>query len=115
MFAASLTISILLAVALLGSGVTKVRRAPAQVAAMTSLGVSEQTVPRLGLLEISATFGLLVGLFWWPIGLAAAIGAVIYFIGAVITHLRAGDKNYAPAAVLLLISTAALVLQLLAR
>jgi type III secretory pathway component EscS len=47
-----------------------------------------------------------------PIGVAAAIGLVLFFIGAVITHLRAGDYSFGLAVIFLLLAAAALVLRL---
>src|SRR5438552_3412838 len=46
--------------------------------------------------------GLFVGV-WWPlIGIAAAIGLVLYFLGAVVSHLRVGDiKGIGPTAFML--------------
>lgn len=93
MFFASVTVSILLALVLLTSGVMKVRRAPAVVANLARVGIPERVIPGLGALEIAATLGLLIGLLWWPIGLAAAIGSVAYFIGAIVTHLRARQRH----------------------
>jgi hypothetical protein len=37
-----------------------------------------------------ATIGLVVGIAWAPIGLAAAVGLILYFFGA-IAHLGMGD------------------------
>ena len=53
----------------------------------------------------------MAGLFWWPIGIAAAIGVILYFLGAIIFHLRVHDKQLAPATVLLLAGVTALVLR----
>lgn len=35
--------------------------------------------------------GLLAGIRWPRLGIAAAIGVVIYFVGAIISHLLVGD------------------------
>jgi DoxX-like family len=43
----------------------------------------------LGTLKLAGALGLLVGLGLPVIGIAAATGLVLYFIGAVIAHLRA--------------------------
>ena len=43
----------------------------------------------LGTLKRAGALGLLVGLGLPVIGIAAATGLVLYFIGAVIAHLRA--------------------------
>lgn len=47
------------------------------------------------------------------IGSAAAIGVVLYFIGAVVTHLRVKDYEIAPPVALALLAAAALVLRVL--
>lgn len=47
------------------------------------------------------------------IGSAAAIGVFLYFIGAVVAHVRAKDYEIAPAVVLALLAAAALVLRVL--
>ena len=76
------------------------------------------SVPRswitvLGSLNAAAALGLLVGLIGVPpIGTAAAIGLVLYFVGAIITHLRARDYSIGPAAAFLVLAVAALVLGL---
>ncbi|TMS55072.1 DoxX family protein [Mycobacterium sp. DBP42] len=52
--------------------------------------VPRNWVPVLGLLKGAGAIGLLVGLFAFPpLGVAAAVGLVAFFIGAVITHIRA--------------------------
>jgi mannose/fructose/N-acetylgalactosamine-specific phosphotransferase system component IID len=38
------------------------------------------------------------------IGTAAAVGVILFFVGAVITHLRARDYSLAPATVFLLLA-----------
>jgi hypothetical protein len=110
MITVSLVVSSVLALVLLASSVMKFRRAPAVVATLVPLGVPERAIPGLGILELAATLGLFAGLFWWPLGAAAAVGSALYFVGAVVTHLRARDYVIAPAAVLLLASVAALAL-----
>ena len=49
---------------------------------------------------------------WPPIGLAAAIGLTLFFIAALITHLRARDYSLGLAVVFLLLAVGALVLRL---
>jgi len=77
------------------------------------------SVPRswmtvLGSLNAAAALGLVVGLVGVPpIGTAAAIGLVLYFVGAIVTHLRARDYSIGPAAAFLLLAVAALVLGLI--
>lgn len=57
---------------------------------MTEVGVPRSWLPLLATLKAAAAVGLLLGLFDIPIiGTAAALGLVIFFVGAVIAHVRA--------------------------
>jgi hypothetical protein len=77
------------------------------------VSVPQSWMSVLGSLNAAAALGLLVGLIGVPpIGTAAAIGLVLYFVGAIITHLRARDYSIGPAAAFLLLAVAALVLGL---
>jgi hypothetical protein len=61
---------------------------------MAQVGVPDSwlTFP-IGTLKTAGAAGLLVGL-WVPwIGIAAAIGLVLFFVCAVYTHIRAGDYS----------------------
>lgn len=56
----------------------------------TEVGVTRSQLPLLGALKLAGAIGLLLGLFGVPyIGTVAAIGLVVYFVGAVVAHLRA--------------------------
>lgn len=79
---------------------------------MAKVGVPESWITMLGTLKAAGAVGLLVGMGVPPIGVAAAIGLVLFFIGAVITHLRAGDYSFGLAVIFLLLAAAALVLRL---
>lgn len=107
-------LSLVLAAAMLGSGIQKLVRAPAMIENMRAVNVSVPQMTVLGVLEVAATVGLVVGLWWMPLAVAAAIGAVLYFGGAVVAHVRASDKNVVPAAVLLVLAVVTLVLLLVA-
>jgi hypothetical protein len=56
---------------------------------MGHAGVPTSWLPTLAALRAAGALGLLIGLAVPPIGVAAAIGVVLYFLGAIITHLRA--------------------------
>jgi DoxX-like family len=114
-FIAYTIVGLVLAAALAGSGMAKLTRHPQVTETLTGVGVPLTWFPPLAALEIAAAVGLVVGLAVPAIGAAAAIGVVLYFIGAVITHVRAGD--HAPASLaapilLGLVGVAALVLRL---
>lgn len=67
---------------------------PIPVAAAEQVRVPQSWMIPLGLAQGAGALGLLTGFVIPPIGLAAAAGLVLYFIGAVIAHLRVGDRHY---------------------
>lgn len=65
-------------------------RARFVLANSAELGVSEGWLPLLGALKAAGAAGLLIGLLWArPVGLAAAVGLMLFFIGAMAVHMRA--------------------------
>ena len=70
--------------------------------------------PFLAACEFAGAVGLVLGI-WWPLlGAAAALGLVVYFVGAVVSHLRVGDaRGMGPAAFLLTVSAGVLALRIL--
>jgi DoxX-like family len=80
---------------------------------MTRLGVPHSQVASLGLLKAAGAAGLVVGVAIPAIGIAAAIGLVLFFLGAIATALRARWYGHLPQpAGYLALATAALVLGL---
>ena len=71
-------------------------RAAWVVEPLTSYGVPSTWWPWLGAAKAAGAAGLLVGLLVPVIGIAAGIGLVLYFAGAVVTVLRA--RSYATVA-----------------
>ena len=54
------------------------------------VGVPRSWLPALGAVKLAGAGGLVVGLLGLPaLGIAAAAGLVLFFVGAVVTHLRA--------------------------
>jgi hypothetical protein len=54
------------------------------------VGVPLGWLPMLGALKLAGAIGLIVGLLGVRvIGIAAAVGLVLFFVGAVVTHVRA--------------------------
>lgn len=72
------------------------------------VGFSAAAYRRIGILEVLAALGLLVGLVLPGVGIAAASGLMLLMIGAVGVHLRNGDgvRRVAPAAVLAVLAAA---------
>jgi hypothetical protein len=102
----------LLVVAFAAAGSAKLAAVPAMRAKAAHVGFSVSAYRRIGLLEVLAVFGLLVGAFVPLIGALAAAGLLMLLGGAVVTHLRNGDgvREVAPALVLGLVSLAYLAL-----
>jgi hypothetical protein len=54
------------------------------------VGVPRSWLPALGAVKLAGAGGLIVGLLGLrALGIAAAAGLVLFFVGAVVTHLRA--------------------------
>jgi uncharacterized membrane protein YphA (DoxX/SURF4 family) len=115
MFVVTLILAILLALAFGASGAQKL--AGAKMASDTAghLSIAFSRYRLIGVPEILGAIGLLVGLAVWPLGVAAAAGLVLVMIGAVVAHVRVGDKiaGFGPAVVLGLLSLVELILRAL--
>ncbi|GIF22286.1 hypothetical protein BJ973_002610 [Actinoplanes tereljensis] len=75
-------------------------------------GIPRSWVPVLGGLLTAGTIGLLAGFAVPWLGKAAAAGLVLYFVGALIAHLRVGSRQLVGPAVFLVTEIAALVVAL---
>ena len=94
--------------------------------AMAKANVPESWLTTLATLKAAGALGLLVGIgvpligtttagisrTAAAIGTAAAVGVILFFVGAVLIHLRAHDYSLVPATVFLLLAVATLVLGL---
>jgi hypothetical protein len=115
MYTAYIAVTILMSLLAIASGVAKLRRDPRVMKALTEVvRVPVKWLPWLAACEFAGAIGLLIGIFWPPIGLAAAIGLILYFIGAIIAHLRVGDiKGIGTPAIPLMLAVACLVTRIL--
>jgi hypothetical protein len=95
------------------SGMMKVRHDPRTTKIIHEVvGVPLRFFPFLAACEFAGASGLLVGIVWAPVGIAAAVGLVLYFVGAMIGHVRVGDiAGLGPAAFMLCVSGACLILR----
>ena len=109
-----IVLALLLGVAATGSALGKLRRTPSVMESMHSVGVSDQLIRVLALLELLGALGLLIGIWIVPIGTAAAAGLTLYFIGALIAHARvkAPIKESVPPLVLAVLALATTLLEL---
>ncbi|GIE98736.1 DoxX family protein [Paractinoplanes rishiriensis] len=69
-------------------------------------------VPRLGLCLAAGALGLLAGFAVPLAGVLAAAGLVLYFVGALIAHLRVGSRQLIGWAVFFTTAVAALVVNI---
>ena len=111
MFTAYLVVTVLAAAANIFSATLDFIRFKQILINMARVGVSESWITILGVLKAAGALGLLVGIRVPLIGTAAAVGLVLFFVGAIIAHLRARDYSFGLAAVFLLLAVAALVLR----
>ena len=104
-------VSVLTVVAVGISAAAFFRPPEAILESMAEVDVKESWLPMLGILKAAGALGLLIGI-GVPvpsIGTAAAVGLVVYFVGAAIVHLRAGDYSVSGQHVYLLLAMATLV------
>ena len=108
------TISLLLAAACLLPAAGKILGHPKMRQSAARFGISWPRYRLIGVAELAAAAGVLIGLWWHPLGLAAAAGMAVLLLGAVITHRRAADsgKEMAPALLALAITLAYLAIAL---
>jgi hypothetical protein len=111
-FTAYLIVTILAAAANIFSAACDFVRYEKVSIAMAKAGVPESWITTLGVLKAVGALGLLVGIAVPLIGTAAAVGLILFFVGAIITHLRGRDYSLGPAIVFLLLAVAALALRL---
>lgn len=112
-FVACLIVTGLLAAVLVGSAAAKLTKVDRVVENITGVGVPLGWFPWLAAIELVGAAGLVAGLGLEPLGVAAAVGVVLYFTGAVIAHVRVRDYPgvFAPVP-LLVVAAATLVLRL---
>lgn len=79
----------LLAAAMAMTAVRKAKPDEASITLRDRLGVPPAVWAAVGVPEALAAVGLLAGLVWAPVGLAAAIGVVLIMAVAIALHLRA--------------------------
>ena len=95
-------IAIVLAVAFLAAGVAKLRGVPQMRDNLRRIGVSPPLQTVIGVLEVLAFVGLLIGFAQSWLAVVTAVCLVLLMVGAVVFHIRAGDgpQGFAPPLVL---------------
>jgi hypothetical protein len=92
MFPAHIALVVLMSLLVVFSGVAKLRHDTHVVRIVHGVvRVPMKWFSWLAACEFAGAAGLLLGLAWPPLGIAAAVGLILYFIGAILAHLRVGD------------------------
>src|ERR1700682_5502325 len=105
MYVATIVLSVLLAVAFLGSGGLKLIGAKQSLQMRDQLRVGAQLWRVVGALEVAGGVGLAAGFVVPALGIAAAGGLALLMAGGIVAHARAQDlRNAGPAALLLVLA-----------
>jgi hypothetical protein len=110
---AKVVVTALLAAMLGFAGLIKVIGVAQSLTIRDHLGVKPVQWRMIGALELAAVAGVVVGLWWPPIGVAAAIGSALLLLGAIAFHARASDSatDTAPAIIGLGLAVGTAILQ----
>jgi hypothetical protein len=108
---ANYVVSALLAALLMFSAALKLSGKPGVIESYARVGVDRRKLPLLAAVLLAGAGGLLVGLWWTPLGIAAAGALVVYFALALLAHVRHDDMSHAatPAVLLALAAVDALL------
>lgn len=117
MHTAYFAITLITAISVAGVAVPDFIPAQFVLANSSEVGLPRSWLPALGAAKLAGSVGLLTGLVGLPgLALAAATGLVLFFVGAVVTHVRAGVlHNIAFPGAYLCLSAASLALLVAAR
>ena len=110
-----ITVSLLLAALCLLPAAGKLLGHPKMRQSAEHFGILWPRYRLIGVAELAAAAGILIGLWWHPLGVVAAAGMGLLLLGALITHRRAADsaKETAPALIALAVTIAYLAIALI--
>jgi len=101
-----IALSVLVAAACFVPALAKLGSHPKMLASADHFGIPWSRYRLIGVAELAAGAGVIAGLSWVPIGIAAASGMAVLILGALTIHRRSGDRpqEAAPALFTLAIS-----------
>jgi len=111
MHIAVIVLSVLLALEFAATGMMKVLETGTARGNAAHLGISLRLSRLIGIAELAAVAGLIGGLAFRPLAVVTAAAVILLMVGAVGSHLKAGDKG---AAVLPAVVTGCVTVALLA-
>jgi DoxX-like family len=99
------TLSVILSVLCLLPAAGKLIGHPRMRASASHFGIAWERYRLIGVAELAAAAGVLAGLAWRPIGVSAGFCLAALILGALYTHIRAGDspREAAPAVVVVIV------------
>jgi hypothetical protein len=106
MFIAYVVVAVVLALMSIGTANAKIRGLEPAASGLLAAGVPRSWFVPLALLNLAGAGGLLAGIAWRPLGIAAATGLLLYFIGALGFHVRAREFKGLPMAVIFAVLSA---------
>jgi hypothetical protein len=113
MFTAYIVVTIFAVAANTYAAIVDFRRPQWVLDNITKWGGSHSWLFTLGVLKAAGAIGLLVGIGVSLIGVAAAVGLVLFFVGAIAVVIRAGWYSHLPwPGTYLLLATGSLALRL---
>jgi hypothetical protein len=112
---ATVIVSILLVALFLFASSIKLLGVRQSLAVRDHLKISPSLWRVIGLLELAGVVGVLAGLKWPPLGIAAATGLALLAVGAIASHVRSSDSisETAPSVIGLGLAVATVVLHTL--
>lgn len=114
---AYLVVTLVFAALVAFSGLGKIRRDPRIVQVVhVVVEVPLKYFALLAACEFAGALGLVLGVWWPSVGVAASFGLILYFVGATVSHLRVGDiKSIGPALFMLAVAVGTLAVRILAN
>jgi hypothetical protein len=100
----TLMIASLLIAVLTGTAIGKIKRAEPIRHNLQAVEVPRRWYNKLASLEVAGALGLVLGIFYPPLGILTAVCVVLYFGGAVLAHIRTKDPNVVPAGLFMILS-----------
>jgi hypothetical protein len=88
--------SALLAAILAAAAVRKLSHREEVVMSYVRVGVPPERLDHLAFILLAGAAGLVIGLFWAPIGIATGIAVIGYFVLAIAAHIRHHDERHLP-------------------
>lgn len=99
------TITLIVAIVVVFSSIMKLRRTPRTVRTIHEVvGVPLEYFPLLALCEVAGALGLVLGIFRPLLGIVSGIALVLFFVGAILSHLRVRDFGGAVPAFLMFVA-----------